>query len=347
VESTELTRVTAEYRELRDARITPLSVGLIHRSFAVAGARGEFILQQVNPIFCAGIHENIAAVTEHLHRKGMTTLRLVPTRKGRLWLDLGEQGRWRLLTRIPGATFHTCESPGQARAAGALVARFHSALADLEHDFRALGTPLHDTPRHLENLRQALAAQRSHRLHEPVAEIAARVFEAAEQWTDLGPLPLRVIHGDLKFNNVLFAGEAAAQRQCAVSLIDLDTVSRMPLWVELGDAWRSWCNASGENEVEARLDLEIFQASSAGYLEGLSLELSVEERKSLAHGLERISLELAARFAADALNESYFGWDAKRFAAAGDHNLSRARGQLSLHSQAVATREERLRFLTS
>ena len=42
------------------------------------------------------------------------------------------------------------------------------------------------------------------------------------------------------------------------------------------------------------------------------------------------------RFAADALNESYFGWDKARFARAGDHNLLRARGQASL-ADAVST----------
>ncbi len=41
-------------------------------------------------------------------------------------------------------------------------------------------------------------------------------------------------------------------------------------------------------------------------------------------------MELAARFCTDALEESYFGWDASRFASAAEHNLVRARAQLSL-----------------
>jgi hypothetical protein len=144
---------------------------------------------------------------------------------------------------------------------------------------------------------------------------------------------------------MLFAGEVGEEKHAAVSLIDLDTVSRMPLWVELGDAWRSWCNRAGEDVAEADLDLEVFRESTKGYLAGLSIDLDAAERKSLAHGLERISLELSARFAADALAESYFGWDPARFASAGDHNLTRARGQLSLYRQARETREERIRAL--
>ena len=42
------------------------------------------------------------------------------------------------------------------------------------------------------------------------------------------------------------------------------------------------------------------------------------------------ALRLAARFCADSYLESYFGWDRKRFASAAEHNLARARSQLSL-----------------
>ncbi|MBL8945157.1 MAG: hypothetical protein JNK45_18470, partial [Myxococcales bacterium] len=57
------------------------------------------------------------------------------------------------------------------------------------------------------------------------------------------------------------------------------------------------------------------------------------------------TLELAARFAADALRERYFGWDASRFPARGEHNLVRAKGQWSLHAQVLATRAQRLAAL--
>ena len=46
--------------------------------------------------------------------------------------------------------------------------------------------------------------------------------------------------------------------------------------------------------------------------------------------LETVSLELASRFAADAILDSYFGWDATRFPSRRAHNLVRARGQFSL-----------------
>ena len=90
--------------------------------------------------------------------------------------------------------------------------------------------------------------------------------------------------------------------------------------------------------MHASLDLEILGASLRGYVAGLGRALTADERRGLLLGVEWVSLELAARFAADALFESYFGWDATRFPGRGEHNLVRARGQWSLHEALLATR---------
>jgi thiamine kinase-like enzyme len=154
-----------------------------------------------------------------------------------------------------------------------------------------------------------------------------------------------VCHGDLKFSNILFADHEPPASQRAVCLIDLDTVGPLSLAYELGDAWRSWCNRAGEDLTEARLDLDIMRASAEGYREGLDRALDAETRRALLLGVEWVSLELAARFAADALYETYFGWDARRFPGRGEHNLARARGQWSLHAALAATRDEREKIL--
>jgi Ser/Thr protein kinase RdoA (MazF antagonist) len=344
-ESAEIDRALAAFPGLGRAAAEPLAGGLIHQSFCVPHGEAEYVLQRVSPIFSPRIHENIRAVTEHLLARGFPSFRLLPTRDGKPYADLGPAGIWRLMTRVPGVAFDTCSSPEQAHSAAALVARFHSALADLDHDFQPLGIPFHDTATYLEELARALVQHREHRLFPVVAPLAQQILDASACQQPLEGVPLRVVHGDLKFNNVLFAGEHGADKQTAQSLIDLDTVSRMPLWVELGDAWRSWCNRAGEDTAEAELDLALFRASVEGYLGALSIEFDARERASLAHGLERVSLELASRFAADALCESYFGWDPERFASAGDHSLTRARGQLSLYRQARDTRAAQLRAL--
>jgi Ser/Thr protein kinase RdoA (MazF antagonist) len=328
-----------------DARVEPCGRGLINSTYAVTDVDGHTtILQRVNAIFDPQIHHNILAVTEQLARAGLMTPRLVPTLAGHPWLEL-DGAIWRLQTAIPGVSFDALADAEQACAAGMFVGRWHAALAELEHEFVALRLGVHDTPRHLATLRNALAQSSTHRLYDEVAPLAEALLDAAASLPSLPECPARVAHGDLKINNLMFAGFDAIGRVQPQALIDLDTVAPMPLAHELGDAWRSWCNRAGENEPQARFDLELFAASLAGWQLGFGEQPSAAEREALLLGPEWISLELACRFAADALAETYFGWDPERFVGRGEHNLARARGQWSLHRAIAATRAERGRLL--
>lgn len=73
-----------------------------------------------------------------------------------------------------------------------------------------------------------------------------------------------------------------------------------------------------------------------GYRLGAADFLRPGEWLALPEATLSIALELAARFAADALNESYFGWDSNRFASASEHNLLRAQAQLKLAEDIAA-----------
>ncbi len=313
--------------------------GLIHQTWHVQDGDRRYVLQRLNPIFSLGVHENIEAVTSRLAERGVTTPRLCRTEDGSLFADLGGE-RYRLLTAIQGHTVDTCPSPVHAASAGRLVARFHSALDGLAHDFAPLGFAFHDTDRHFEHLDLAIESHGDHPMHGEVVTLARRLHEVRAGWAPLDGVPDRAVHLDLKFNNILL--DDSEEARC---LIDLDTLSRAPLWVELGDAWRSWCNRRREHEPEAELGVDIFEASAAAWREAVDFEMDAEEIESLAHGIERLTIELAARFSTDILEEDYFGWNPDLFGSAAEHNLSRARGQLSLHDQARETRDDRLRFL--
>jgi Ser/Thr protein kinase RdoA (MazF antagonist) len=153
--------------------------------------------------------------------------------------------------------------------------------------------------------------------------LAEEILKIWRDWGgDLDGTPM-LAHGDLKISNLRFSKDGEG-----LALLDLDTMGYLSRDVEMGDAWRSWCNKSAEDAEESEFSLPFFQASAAGYLS--ICPLTVVEREALPLGVERICVELAARFAADALHESYFGWSSKVAPTRGDHNLMRARGQLSL-----------------
>jgi Ser/Thr protein kinase RdoA (MazF antagonist) len=245
------------------------------------------------------------------------------------------------MTFIEGVSFDALDSSEQARAAGQLFGQFHRALEDLEHTFVGVRLGVHDTAKHLASLRDAVAECGAHPLHAKVAPIASEIDAAQAALPPLPELALIVGHGDPKISNVLFD---SADTDRALCLIDLDTLGPVHLGHELGDAWRSWCNRLPE-DAPPSFDLALFEASLDGYRQARQRSLTGPERRALLLGVEWIALELAARFAADALRERYFGWDEARYRTRGEHNLARATSQLALHHAVVSTRPTRARLI--
>jgi Ser/Thr protein kinase RdoA (MazF antagonist) len=322
-----------------DRRVALRSVasGLINRTFDVVDPGGAplGVLQRLNTaIFRPIVHEDIDAVTARLVERQVPTPVLVRTRVGGLWHEDAEGGVWRVLTPVGDRTVLRLTDRGEARSAGALLARFHAAVRDLRWDFRMVRPGAHDTAAHLRRLADAPARFPDHRLHDAVAALADELTAAWGTWEGPSNLPSRVIHGDLKISNVRFLGAEA------FALIDLDTLANGTLDVELGDAFRSWCNPASEDVERPEFDVGLFAAAVGGYARGAGVDGPTDDEwAAILPGIERISIELAARFAADALAESYFGWD-PRFGGRGEHNLLRARGQAALARSVRARREE-------
>ena len=105
----------------------------------------------------------------------------------------------------------------------------------------------------------------------------------------------------------------------------------------MGDAIRPWCNPRKEDE-EPEYKSE-FAREALGEYEESSHCLDREERSMLAFSPAYIALELAMRFARDALCEDYFGFDPEIGHA--EHSARRARAMLGLCAQMLAaqTRE--------
>ncbi len=304
------------------ATLTRLGGGLINRTWAVDAPGRTAVLQWVNPIFPAAVNADIAAVTAHLRRHGLATPALIPTREGGLW-HVENGAVWRLMTRMPGTSRSRLADAAAARAAGMLLGRFHGALLDFEAAFGHPRGGVHDLSRHLGQLRHTLGAHRAHPRHAEVEPLAREILAAAESLQPLPDTPVRVVHGDPKLDNLLWIDDHEA-----LCLVDLDTLGRLALPLELGDAFRSWCNPRGEDGAVARFSLAHFAAAVDGYAQAAQGWILPGEVAGIVEGTLTIYVELAARFCADALEERYFGWDAQRFASRSLHNQVRARNQL-------------------
>ncbi len=298
--------------------------GHINRTWLVEQAGEKFVLQWLNPVFAPELHFDIEAVTDRLESAGLTTPRLVRTTSGELWATDPDGGVWRLFTFVEGETLLTADSSERCSEAGRLVGEFHRALWDFEYEFRHGRFGVHDTGKHLAALERVLSDHRDHASFAEVEPLAQRILEAALALDLDCDLPERIVHGDPKISNVLFSPQGRA-----ICLVDLDTLARMPIAVELGDAFRSWCNPQGE-DVMVPFDKDFFAAGLTGYARAVGDLPSADERLAIPALVQTIAVELAARFCADALRENYFNWDRARYPSASAHNLKRARAQLAL-----------------
>ena len=334
----ELVPILAAWRVDAGAAVTAVPTGLINRTYMVDNGGVRTVLQRLNAIFKPELHLDMDAVTRHLQAAGMMTPVLVPTASGQLWHTAADGAVWRMLTYVDGRTLQHVASAPQARAAGRLVARFHSAVADLKHTFHFSRLAVHDTAAHLAALASAVEQHANHPDHAVIAPMAHEILTQAADLPTLPDKPVRLVHGDLKISNLLFH----PQHDQGVALVDLDTLANMTVAVEMGDALRSWCNPHGEDAAAAGVDAAIFAAAVQGYAEGGAREmLQPVEVEALVAGLQTIALELAARFCTDALRESYFGWDPQRFPSRSAHNRARAAGQLAVSN---AARRQRMQL---
>ena len=311
---------------LRGAVLTRLGHGLINATWRVDLPDGRrFAMQRVNPVFPPAVNADIDRVTRRLAEAGLRTPRLELTSGSDLWLERDGE-TWRVMTWVDGVSRDALADPGQAQRAGELLGAFHRALDGISGDFANPRLGVHDSARHLATLRRALDEHRGHAEYARVAALARDILDMAEQLPALAPTPDRVVHGDPKINNMLFDPVTGAGR----ALVDLDTVGCMPLPLELGDALRSWCNPAGENRRSGVFSPELFAGALRGYFGATQEWITLDEQRAILPATLTIIVELAARFCADALNESYFGWDSEQYPTRSEHNQVRAAGQLAL-----------------
>ena len=180
-------------------------------------------------------------------------------------------------------------------------------------------------PRHTSHLKHTLEEKYSHVYYADIKPLGEAILTRLEQLPALPVVGARMVHGDPKISNFIFSED----NREVICMVDFDTLSRMPVFLELGDALRSWCNPAGEDTVDGCFSMTHCRAALEGYAGAAGDLLTQEEWRAIPAATLTIFLELAARFCADALNENYFSWDPNRFANHSEHSATRARGQLS------------------
>src|SRR6266852_8533061 len=299
--------------------VTPVGRGLLHATYKVVTVGGDFIVQRLHAAIPDSAIDDMRMVTAYLVSCGMQVPSLVPALDRRPFARDASGGRWRVYPCLPGYVVESLPDPAMAREAGRLVGLLHKHLAAFDYLPQGSIPHFHDTDFVLTELQNVHP-----RLPDEVRGIADDILAT------LPPLivadePQQLIHGDLKISNLIFDDLGHA-----VGLIDFDTILRHARAIDLGDAFRSWCNRTAEDDPDATFDVAFFEAAAFGYAQGFGVPPSPETRTRHLRATKQITLELAVRFLIDVVRDAYFGFDAARYPNRRAHNVARARGQYHL-----------------
>ena len=329
------------------AAVEPFHGGHINDSWLVtvsgSGEPARFLLQRINShVFPRPdlVMENFARVTAHIasalaresvpnaERRALT---LVPTRtSGDAYVDVAG-AYWRVLHFIEGTlTRDRAATDTEAYEAGRAFGRFQRLLADYRGPRLHETIPdFHHTPRRVEALERAVAADRRGRAAGARAEIetALRNRPLASALLDRharGELPERVVHNDAKMPNVLL-DTSTGEGLCVV---DLDTVMPGLALYDFGDMARTMASDAAEDATEldaVTVRVDRFAALARGYLEGSGRRGADGERALLVTAARVIIYEQAVRFLTD-----YLDGDRYYKTPRPEHNRERCRAQLAL-----------------
>jgi Ser/Thr protein kinase RdoA (MazF antagonist) len=332
--------------------IQPLGHGIINDTFLVtldpapsdSPSTRHFVLQRLNrQVFPQpeSVMQNLRTFSEHT-RQRLQQLTLDSKRRWEIphvlltqdgrdhWLDASGEF-WRATSYIESTqSFNTIRGTAQAREVGYAVGLFHTLTSNLPAATLADTLPgFHITPQYLNHFDAVQAASRAPTSTE--TEFCQRFIGDRRNWASIletakasGTLPLRIMHGDPKVNNILMDADSGK----AVSIIDLDTVKPGLVHYDIGDCLRSGCNPLGEDLSRwesVYFDLDLCQAILSGYLAWAGEFLTDGEYYYLFDAIRLIPFELGLRYFTDYLaGNVYFK---VKFP---EHNLARSLVQFKL-----------------
>lgn len=302
----------------------------------------KYILQRINSnVFKDPVKlmDNMYNVTNYLKDEIIKnggdylreTLNLIKTKDNNFYYIDSDKEVWRAVYYIEDAICmqsaekleHFYES---AKSFGKFMKQLSKFPAEKLHETIA---KFHDTPNRLNNLKNAIQADKLGRaslVKDEVNFALSREKDCSYLMDKLlkNELPLRVTHNDTKLNNILFDKHT----QKGICIIDLDTIMPGLCANDFGDSIRFGASTATEDEPDlskVHFNLELFETYARGYLEVTASILTEAELESLVWGSKLMTLECGMRFLTDYLEgDTYFKISRE------NHNLDRARTQFKL-----------------
>jgi Ser/Thr protein kinase RdoA (MazF antagonist) len=301
-----------------------------------------FVLQRINHgVFkdVPGLIENKVAVSHHIQEKlkdlskkkqKRRVLAFAKNNTGESYYKDEEKNYWNLMYFIDDSvTFEIVKSEEIAYEGGRLLGQFLTLTSDFDASKLVEVIPkFHDMPFRYMQFEDALKIASEERLNKAKEQIKlVEDFKAEMHIIQLlkesGAIKTRVTHNDTKISNILFN-----TKNKGLCVIDTDTVMPGIVHYDFGDAIRTICNTTAEDETNLDLvefNIAYYKAYTKGFLKKMKPFLSPLELEYLPLGAKTMIFIMALRFLTDYLNGDVY-YKIKY----PEHNFDRAKNQFKL-----------------
>ena len=333
-----------------------LTSGHINDTYLVKTVNGiNFVLQRINHgVFkdVPGLISNKVKVSKHLQKKlehlstyelNRKVLSFVETTTKNYYYKDNEGNYWNLMVFIDNSvTFETVKNKDVAYEGGKLIGDFLNLTSDFDASKLIAVIPkFHDMAFRFSQFEDALKVASKKRLEKAKKYIdivwnLKGEMHIIQHLKESGAIKLRVTHNDTKISNILFD-----KNNKGLCVIDTDTVMPGVVHYDFGDAIRTICNVTAEDETDlerVNFNLEYYNAYTKGFLEAVELTLTPTELKYLPLGAKTMIFIMALRFLTDFLNGDIY-YKTKY----PEHNLDRAKNQFKL----IESMCEKMNILTT
>jgi len=316
----------------------PITNGHINKTYYVLIDNTPYVFQQINTyVFKEPIKvmNNIMMIDNFIRnnnkKSAYKVIHFLVNNEFKNYVETTDGEFWRVcIFEENTVTFEIVEKPEILLSAGYAFGDFLNVISDFPTDRLNITIPdFHNTKKRLDNFFKIVDADEINRAKDVKDEI--KTFEKYHDFCckltnmeEAGELPLRPVHNDTKYNNILLDKNTLKP----VCVLDLDTIMPGLVAHDFGDAIRFAANRSAEDETDLSkvyLDMEYFKEFTKGFTNAIGQSMTSKEIETLAFGAPTIAFELASRFLTDYIDgDKYFAIHRE------NQNLDRAKCQLKL-----------------
>lgn len=320
-----------------------LASGHINDTYLIETKEAPFyILQRINHMVfrdVPGLISNKVSVSKHIQKKlehlpqdilKQSVLKFVETKSGKYYYKDEDNNYWNVMVYISDSiTYDIVTNKQVAYEGGRLAGDFLNLTSDFDASVLTEVIPkFHDMSFRFWQFEESLKGASKERLEQSKASIdkvnaLKKEMHIIQNLKETGKIKLRVTHNDTKISNALFD-----KYNKGLCMIDTDTVMPGVVHYDFGDAIRTICNTTAEDETNLDLvnfNVDYYKAYKKGFLEKVETALSPLEIETLPLGAKTMIFIMAIRFLTDFLNGDVY-YKIKY----PEHNLDRAKNQFKL-----------------